>query len=97
MAKRKYHQKFYTVPYWCGMHPIEHFDGMGGCWGISYGLVFEQGRSYCKGCTFYKPTARRVRGKILAWGPKEDYAIPLARQRSDGWNRRANRLRNECC
>lgn len=46
----------YTVPRWCGMHPMEHFDGMGGCWGISQGCVAEQGRDYCRLCSFYRRT-----------------------------------------
>lgn len=93
MGNRAYHRSFYTVPYWCGMSMYYHFDGMGGCWGVSYGLVFEQGRSYCKGCDFYKRTLARTGGKELAWGPAEDYAIPLARQRSDGFKARAKPLR----
>ena len=91
---RPYHKKFYTIPYWCGMHMIHHFDGMGGCWGISYGLVFEKGREYCKQCDFYKSTLARVGGKELAWFPTPDYAIPLARQRTDGWHERATPLRS---
>jgi hypothetical protein len=42
------------------MHPMDHFDGMGGCWGISYGLVAEQGRDYCRTCTFYRKNAERA-------------------------------------
>jgi len=89
--------KFYTVPKWCGMHPFEHFDGMGGCWGISYGMVFEQGRPYCKGCDFYKPTTRRTKNRGFSWCPREDYAIPLARQRNDGFSERAKALRSVPC
>jgi hypothetical protein len=50
----------YMVPRWCRMHPMDHFDGMGGCWGISHGCVAEQGRDYCRCCTFYRRVAERV-------------------------------------
>jgi hypothetical protein len=33
--------------------PNEHFDGIGGCWGISSGLVEKGGEGYCKACEFY--------------------------------------------
>ena len=54
------HKSFYSVPRWCRMHPMEHFDGMGGCWGIHYGLVDRDGRDYCKRCAFYRRNAERV-------------------------------------
>jgi len=47
-------KKDYTAPAWCRMHPLEHADGMGGCWGISYGLVKEQGENYCVGCEYHR-------------------------------------------
>ncbi len=76
-----YRKSFYEVPYWCGMRGSDHFDGLGGCWGISHGLVHEQGRSYCKSCTLYKRTLRRVGGKELAWSPVDkSHGIPLANQ-----------------
>lgn len=50
----------YAVPRWCRMHPMSHFDGMGGCWGISHGCVAAQGRDYCRCCTFYVKIAQRV-------------------------------------
>lgn len=47
-------KKFYCVPTWCRMHPLAHFDGMGGCWGISSGCVLEDGEDYCLDCEFHK-------------------------------------------
>lgn len=44
----------YLIPSWCMMHPDEHDDGMGGCWGISYGYVKKEGESYCSNCEYYK-------------------------------------------
>lgn len=84
-----YHRSFYEIPYWCGMRGSCHFDGMGGCWGISHGLVHKHGRSYCYQCTFYKRTLERTAGKEMAWMPDTPtYRVPLARQRSDGWETR---------
>lgn len=51
---------FYTIPYWCGLSMRNHFDGVGGCWGISSGMVAEQGRDYCRGCGFYKKNYRKL-------------------------------------
>lgn len=44
----------YIIPKWCRMHSSDHFDGVGGCWGISTGLVREGGRDYCRTCGFYR-------------------------------------------
>lgn len=46
--------KKYKIPNWCTMSPEEHFDGVGGCWGIQYGHVEKEGVSYCNQCPFYK-------------------------------------------
>ena len=35
------------------MAPADHFDGMGGCWGIDSGLMEKGGEDYCKTCEFY--------------------------------------------
>ena len=53
----KLRKTHYCIPYWCKMHPYEHFDGMGGCWGISSGLQLKGGEDYCKGCEYYKKEA----------------------------------------
>lgn len=53
-------QNAYMVPRWCRMHITDHFDGMGGCWGVSSGLVAEQGRDYCRTCAFYRRIAERM-------------------------------------
>lgn len=47
-------KSFYCIPIWCRMHPLAHFDGMGGCWGISNGCVLEDGEDYCLDCEFHK-------------------------------------------
>jgi hypothetical protein len=48
-------EDYYCIPFrWCNMSPGEHFDGMGGCWGISGGDVLKKGRDYCKGCKYYR-------------------------------------------
>jgi hypothetical protein len=52
--------KSYCIPLYCRMSGIDHLDGMGGCWGISYGLVAQQGRDYCRLCAFYRRNAERV-------------------------------------
>lgn len=44
----------YVIPDWCEMPPAEHHDGMGGCWGISHGMVAERGEPYCESCEFHK-------------------------------------------
>lgn len=31
----------------------EHYDGIGGCWGISMGDVAKEGEGYCKLCEYY--------------------------------------------
>ena len=45
-------EDYYCVPKWCKMPPLDHFDGMEGCWGISHAL--EEGESYCSGCEYHK-------------------------------------------
>ena len=42
-----------VVPKWCQLPPSEHQDGIGGCWGISHGLVEAKGEPYCVDCEFY--------------------------------------------
>ena len=53
---------YYPVPYWCRMHPFSHFDGMGGCWGISSGLMLEKGEPYCHDCEYYKDYQPKPKG-----------------------------------
>lgn len=54
------HQNSYTVPRWCRLPIPDHFDGMGGCWGVSFGRVGREGRDYCKCCPFYSHIADRI-------------------------------------
>ena len=44
----------YEIPEWCTMHPLDHLDGVGGCWAISYGYINARGEDYCKNCEFYR-------------------------------------------
>ena len=44
----------YEIPSWCRMSLESHADGIGGCWGISYGYVREKGEAYCKKCEYYE-------------------------------------------
>lgn len=43
-----------SIPHFCTMHTYEHFDGAGGCWGISRGHVGKshdvEGPHYCHTC-----------------------------------------------
>lgn len=50
----KWLKDFYCIPRWCKMHPLAHFDSMGGCWGITDGKVQEQGEEYCKNCEYHE-------------------------------------------
>lgn len=43
----------YVVPNWCKMPSGYHNDGIGGCWGISYGYIADEGEDYCKTCEYY--------------------------------------------
>ena len=45
----------YTIPLWCTLPRLEHFDGLGGCWGISSGEVRLKGEEHCKNCEYYWP------------------------------------------
>lgn len=42
------------VPAWCYLNPIEHQDGLGGCWGISHGEVARLGEEHCKKCEYHR-------------------------------------------
>jgi hypothetical protein len=61
------HTSFYCIPYWCGMHPMDHFQ-VGGCWGISYGRVNKEGRDYCRGCGLYRRNLERIKDYDIAIG-----------------------------
>ena len=43
------------IPKWCGLSPSAHNDGLGGCWGISYGFVRKEGEAYCANCEYRLP------------------------------------------
>lgn len=48
--------RLYTIdeiPSWCAMPSNEHFDGIGGCWGISSEKVKVEGEKYCAICEYY--------------------------------------------
>lgn len=40
----------YIIPHWCEMGIGDHFDGMGGCWSISGGMVVKNGGAGCSQC-----------------------------------------------
>lgn len=44
----------YEIPSWCKMPLGHHHDGIGGCWGISYGYVAREGEKYCQNCEYYR-------------------------------------------
>jgi len=44
----------YIIPTWCSMPKESHHDNIGGCWGITYGLVARNGNSYCIDCEYYR-------------------------------------------
>jgi len=70
------------VPSWCLMSPVDHQDNLGGCWGISHGLVAKEGREYCKGCGYYmsaETELERLKEAIRTSG----YAVLKA---SNGWS-----------
>jgi hypothetical protein len=48
------------IPVWCQMSPSEHRDGIGGCWGISHGLVEETAGKHCEGCEFQNEVVDNV-------------------------------------
>jgi len=41
------------IPQWCEMSFKNHFDGMGGCWGIHHGEVAKKGEEHCFSCEFH--------------------------------------------
>ena len=51
---------FYCIPKWCRFHPYAHFDGMGGCWGISGGDVLKKGEEYCKECDYHQDNVKEL-------------------------------------
>lgn len=44
----------YKIPDWCYMDKDSHEDGVGGCWGISYGYVETEKENCCKNYMYYK-------------------------------------------
>jgi len=44
----------YEIPDWCNMSIWAHYDGMGGCWGITGEYVKKKGKTYCVGCEYCK-------------------------------------------
>mgnify|MGYP003396336849 CR=1 FL=1 len=54
---------YYCIPKWCRMPPMGHFDGMGGCWSISSGLVLAKGEIVCRKCEYYEKQMRNPPGR----------------------------------
>lgn len=46
-------KNFYTIPRWCKLLPLGHFDNLGGCWGINIGNVIDGGIDYCCTCEYF--------------------------------------------
>jgi len=44
----------YKIPEWCSLSIKSHFDGVGGCWGISEGYIIRKGENYCIQCEYHK-------------------------------------------
>ena len=59
MTELREKQVKYTIPKWCKMPKGYHNDGMGGCWGISYGYISREGEAYCKNCEFYREVIKK--------------------------------------
>ena len=63
---------FYCIPKWCRFHPYAHFDGMGGCWGISGGDVLKKGEEYCKKCDYHQDNVRFMNDAQRISGAKKN-------------------------
>jgi len=54
----------YKIPEWCSLSIKSHFDGVGGCWGISEGYIIRKGENYCIQCEYHKSKNISKYGKI---------------------------------
>ena len=52
MKQREIKVNPYIPPQWCKLSPMEHFDGMGGCWSVSSGMVQDEGFKRCETCEY---------------------------------------------
>ena len=52
-AKAAQIKNYYCIPKWCRMPPAGHFDGIGGCWSISSGIVLAKGEKACERCEYH--------------------------------------------
>ena len=64
---------YYCIPKWCRFHPYAHFDGMGGCWGISGGDVLKKGERYCKECDYHQDNVQKLSEGETLVGRTIDY------------------------
>ena len=55
----------YVIPAWCELPLSDHNDGLGGCWGISTGLVEQTAGRHCDDCE-YKRGGDPVHGETVA-------------------------------
>lgn len=62
---------YYCIPNWCRMHPFDHFDGMGGCLGVSSGQVLANGEKYCLNCDYYKNNVGGSEKQVASTGNSE--------------------------
>lgn len=65
MKFRKYDKS--EIPKWCVMPLSEHFDGIGSCWGISYGYVAKFGEKHCKTCDYYNKKWQDCKQEITCY------------------------------
>ena len=75
----KHNKDYYCVPRWCCFHPYAHFDGMGGCWGISGGDVLKKGEEYCKKCEYHQDNIHLM---------NDDQRISEAKKNAEGFLRK---------
>ena len=54
-----------VIPHWCEMSFGDHFDGMGGCWGISHGEVADKGEKHCQFCQFHYANRGKSERELL--------------------------------
>ena len=54
IIEKKSKKMNYKIPEWCSLSIKSHFDGVGGCWGISEGYIIRKGENYCIQCEYHK-------------------------------------------
>jgi len=57
----------YITPRWCGLSYEEHYDGVGGCWGVSHGFVEKDGFCHCWKCEYVNKAEKRELVELFGW------------------------------